>query len=1354
LLHNSNRFPATTKHGGAWGLPGTKYGEFACNTCHAKNTGNIKRVKKALVAPNSPTDQFPIEVAPPAGGINFQDTREGSSDFGDDARAVNTESTNICEACHTYDPAQLVGVKFHGYDMSSLGDSGHYNKADCMICHPHSQGFKPQACDSCHGYPPIDTSAGGTTGLANNPYSTGSATAGAHQKHAIDLGYACTNCHDSYNMPKESTAKPGFGDISIAFNTFSVTTGSYTGQAAVSYNDVIGTGGETCATVYCHSNGQSADGTSATPSVYSTPNWSGAAACGTCHSDTDPATGSHTVHIGTGATCNDCHAGNVHVDRQIDVTVGTYTAGGAPGNGYGSCSTTSCHDQGRGGLATTPTWGNNVTDCSECHASAPATGGHTVHLAASIAGTAIACSDCHDAATDPATETAPAAGHRDTNIDVTAGSYPVDKVKNTAFTTCSTAACHQTGQAVNDYTVTSNWDIDDANCTQCHEATPATGSHDTHVNTAGYDCSSCHTGATKDTSYNNAAHGDSNIDVAVGNYIANRTNQAYGTAFTSCDTISCHGDGLNAGGGNTPVWGVAAGCTACHDIVGTPTGSHAIHLTYTGNSCTECHDNADVAGTAPGQHGDGNVDVFATVAGDLGYPQDAAIGSASWTGCTAASCHDDGRSANTTPNWNVTPATCTACHDAIPATGSHASHVADAAVACTDCHAGAIQSSTKPTAGHDNGTIDTTAAHGYNANPDLGGAFDTCSTASCHNDGRNSGLTGTWGTPLANCAECHAVQPATGSHTTHLAIYACATCHTGVTEGTTAGAGHRDGSITTAASTGLGAKLIGTAFTSCGTNNCHGSGSPIWGTDLSTNDQCTQCHGQLVAGPATDIQKAPGGAGVDTNGDSINTDAQVGAHQVHLNPTMSKVVACSACHTVPGTVTAAGHIDSALPAELTFSGLALGGLDGQAAVTPGSCATTYCHDGNAFKNGGIWDNGTLAPTWNDPTFVTGVAADCDNCHGYPPAGGHIANSNCITCHDNVNANNISFVDNNLHVDGIVQASGGDSCTDCHNADIDDALSGVHDSHTDTATFLGVKTISGGGNGGAGWYTTSYVSGKPNFGCGECHPNEGIGHPANGLNIDLDPAGETPTVGSLKLKNIAGPTNPTLVSRSSVTCSNIYCHSDAGVAPAYATTPNWYGGTVSGNCNDCHNNGPASGTHANHTVGIHYETLYNGASGLMASGAASNAAHGDAATADIIGCQSCHNNTVAVEINDQNSVCATCHDGGTAALQGNMTINTLGSTHVNGTADVVFDNFASFKSKAQVRDDITTAAELNANWTRSGTYKTATGFDTAKVATPSYAGGSCSNVSCHNGIATPTWNTGFAGNCRACHTTLP
>jgi predicted CxxxxCH...CXXCH cytochrome family protein len=339
----------------------------------------------------------------------------------------------------------------------------------------------------------------------------------------------------------------------------------------------------------------------------------------------------------------------------------------------------------------------------------------------------------------------------------------------------------------------------------------------------------------------------------------------------------------------------------------------------------------------------------------------------------------------------------------------------------------------------------------------------------------------------------------------------------------------------------------------------------------------------------------------------------------------------------------------------------------------------------------------------------------------------------------------------LHINGTLEVDA-DSCVSCHTGDIDGALAGVHGSHTDTAAFLAGKTVSGGGNGGAGWYTTSWTNGQPSFGCGECHPTEGVSHPINGLNVDVDPAGESPTAGSPKLKNAAQ--SVAITSRSSVTCSSVYCHSSGETSPAYQTSPDWYGGSISGNCNDCHGNAPSTGTHSNHLVGIHYETLYDGASGLMSSGGASAAAHGDAASSDTIGCQTCHNNTVSVTVNDQNSICATCHDGGTAPLQGNMAINTGGSTHLNTQPDVVFDTLSSYKSRAQLRDDITTVTELNDNWTRNGGYKAAGSFDQMKVATPSYAGGACSNVSCHNGITTPTWTTGFAGDCSKCHTSLP
>jgi predicted CxxxxCH...CXXCH cytochrome family protein len=1356
LLHNSistnsSKWPIAQsgKTVDGWGIANAQYGAFTCGTCHARNTGNIKRVKTSVTAP---TDTFP------GSAVNFQST-SGANSFGDDGRAVKTASNMICEVCHSK-------TSVHRYDSSSIADFNHKNanQTDCVSCHPHKVGFKPLACDTCHGYPPTTLA-----GLVTGADATGSTTFGAHQKHAVTLGYACDNCHSNYVMPNG-------GDIDIHFSNFGSTTGTYTGQATATYNGSAGAGGLACNSVYCHSSGQSTDGASATP-VYVAPTWTGGVvACGSCHGNI-PATGSHASHVADATTeCADCHTGAVeattaptagHIDRVINVDAGTYTMAGAPGNGYGTC-TASCHNTGRNGNGLTGTWGTTLNNCSECHPTVPATGGHGKHVGVSFNGVAMNCDDCHTGAVQGTT--APTTGHRDGNIDAV-GYATANKALGSAFTTCNAASCHQDGLVNNTHYInTPAWDADTANCTQCHAAVPATGSHSKHVTTAGKDCSACHTGATKDTSYASAAHGDLNIDVSVGGYAANK---AIASAYTNCTNLACHSDGMTATG-NSPVWGNSAGCTACH-LSNMTTGSHTKHLAEAGVGCGDCHADAVKDTTAPtgGVHVDGNVDVYNAAAGDLGYPNNVAYGSATWTTCTAASCHDKGRGGlATTPAWGVSKTDCTECHaGSAISTGSHATHIAAGSV-CTDCHDAAtnVATETEPAAGHRDTNIDTNVALGYTQNKGKDLAFTTCATASCHNDGRNNGLTGTWGTTLNNCSECHATVPTTGSHTDHMALYTCATCHTGTTQGTTAGAGHRDGNIDTAAATGLTAdKLNGSAFTSCGTNNCHGSSSPVWGTNLDAYDACTQCHGQMVAGPATDAQKAPGGTGVDTNGDSAATDAQVGAHQIHLNPTKSKAVACSACHAVPATITTAGHIDSPLPAELTYSGMALGGLDGQAAVAPANsqagCAATYCHEGAAIKKG--WDGGTLAPTWTDTAFMSGTVADCDNCHGYPPAGSHVVDSDCSKCHLGMNADDLTFTAAGklAHVDGVVQASA-DDCTACHAADVDGANNGVHAKHADVATFLAGKKVSTGGYGGAGWYTTVYVSGKPNYGCGECHPAaEGVSHPINGLNVDMDPAGETPTAGSLKLKNVGGPTMPTYSSRVSLTCNNIYCHSDAAATPTYKLSPNWYGGTVSGNCTECHGNSPTTNAHNLHAVGIHYDTLYDDdANGLMPSAAApgtdAGAAHGNSATSDVIGCQSCHNSTVTVEYNSGNTLCATCHSDTNTPATGNekAIISATGSTHVNGLPDVAFASLNGFKSKAQIRSDITSVAELNTNWTRTNNYKAAAGnsYDAGKAVVPGWNSGAktCSTVECHNGIITPAWTSGSVGDCTKCHTRLP
>jgi hypothetical protein len=63
LLHNSNRFPGTTKWSGDWGTPTGQYNRIVCETCHTRTTDNIKRIKDTVItSPNSPAQRFPAET--------------------------------------------------------------------------------------------------------------------------------------------------------------------------------------------------------------------------------------------------------------------------------------------------------------------------------------------------------------------------------------------------------------------------------------------------------------------------------------------------------------------------------------------------------------------------------------------------------------------------------------------------------------------------------------------------------------------------------------------------------------------------------------------------------------------------------------------------------------------------------------------------------------------------------------------------------------------------------------------------------------------------------------------------------------------------------------------------------------------------------------------------------------------------------------------------------------------------------------------------------------------------------------------------------------------------------------------
>ncbi|MCK4507752.1 MAG: CxxxxCH/CxxCH domain-containing protein, partial [Desulfuromonadales bacterium] len=241
MIHSSLS-TGSSKWGGDWGTTTGKYGEFTCGTCHARGTGNIKRIKKNLVAPNG-SDKFPIEVD--AGTVTFLDTRDGSSDFGDDA-GTHATSNKICESCHSQN-------QFHNYDtVNNTGGLSHENLKDCISCHLHSKGFGA-SCDDCHGNPPTTT---------------------AHLVHAGsgggEYGLACSTCH-----PEDHDGVA----TDIAFTGIAATWAGATYSAAQ----------KQCSNLYCHGN--------------ATADWDGGTggACGDCHGDAngrpdgtdEPSGGSH-----------------------------------------------------------------------------------------------------------------------------------------------------------------------------------------------------------------------------------------------------------------------------------------------------------------------------------------------------------------------------------------------------------------------------------------------------------------------------------------------------------------------------------------------------------------------------------------------------------------------------------------------------------------------------------------------------------------------------------------------------------------------------------------------------------------------------------------------------------------------------------------------------------------------------------------------------------------------------------------------------------------------------------------------------------------------------------------------------
>jgi len=422
----------------------------------------------------------------------------------------------------------------------------------------------------------------------------------------------------------------------------------------------------------------------------------------------------------------------------------------------------------------------------------------------------------------------------------------------------------------------------------------------------------------------------------------------------TCTGVYCHGATLMSGGINTtPAWTTVDGSqAACGTCHGLPPALPHPQIA----TCDACHPTvrADRTFLSPNSHIDGRVNV------DLSR-------------LTCTSCHGSGTRAE--PPRDVSGSTATSSRGV----GAHRSHLDasdwHAPLACDDCH---LVPDYIFDIGHADTALPAELLWGWRAMSDGSSpAFDgtTCSYVYCHGATLPGGTVSSpeWtrvdGTQAA-CGACHGVPPAAP----HPASTACGLCHPGPSR---TGPGFDDPSLHVNG-------VLDVKPMECDT--CHGSGG--------------------VFAPPT-----------DTAGRTATTFTGVGAHRSHLGrSSWHAEIACEECHLVPAAFGDAGHMDTALPAELTWGTLATS--DAAIPVWNGTtCAGVYCHGATLAEPGT-----NMEPTW---TVVDGTEAACGTCHRNHLGHG---TAECWDCHPFTIAPGGGFANPARHINGVVEAL---DCLDCH-----------------------------------------------------------------------------------------------------------------------------------------------------------------------------------------------------------------------------------------------------------------------------------------------------------------------------------
>lgn len=728
-----------------------------------------------------------------------------------------------------------------------------YGTCAAVYCHSNAQTGNGTAAPSSYGNPKWGADNGNlncTSCHADMAVDTSANATGSHIKHAnttTGMGVPCGYCHQDGGS---GTSRHADAAVYMNFTSYVNLNSSATyGASTVPVNKIAGSAAyTTCSNTFCH-------GTRPSP-VWGVPG----TRCNSCHSASTKASdvswaGRHSTHYNYTSlptvytdtvrdisdansyrfNCAHCHDDNVakhslmpasansaaRVFYGISTAVpasssrrGIYSYGTSANSktdfGFkftaGSCNTTYCHSNGRGGapkvtlLNWTTTPAAAGVNCTFCHdgkrtSSTPTTlsGKHDKHMNYSTnqfmgRGNGFNCVDCHAQVITNTDNKTLANKAKHVNAVVNYSGAKANKGLDTSAAKngeCTNVYCHSNGNpnaiVFTSMTGSKGWNGSYAisTCNKCHGKSNALGYpdyanggtgagiatanlHPGHLNgmadtTA---CSDCHRRSI-DTLAANKFRPYSTMHLSGGaNVVFNTANAKVGSKASqntvgmqvTCSNLNCHGQA-------TPIWG------------GGKAGSGAAGV----RTCTKCH--GDAASTyasysapqiAPGYNGTGTDTSMTKTA-----PTDPRVGA---------------HQRHLLTNVVSAPVKCGECHVTL-------SGVSDAAAMRSASHWNYT------TATITFGSLAKSNSHTSAANARSAG-ITQCSNIYCHTGVSNSGTVAApfWnmtgmvketGTTVGECIKCHAMPPQSGTHTANgvktLGNYSsiskaasCYTCHKNV----------------------------------------------------------------------------------------------------------------------------------------------------------------------------------------------------------------------------------------------------------------------------------------------------------------------------------------------------------------------------------------------------------------------------------------------------------------------------------------------------------------------------------------------------------------------------------------------